>query len=445
MTSIFSFQPRYPIWKQIKEFLKPQEENEVRAILGENMLIRNDIAHQEVESLLSIIYELHNTNNEKYSYELNEKHIYEQQKRAKEKSSLLAPEKKIVKDQIKFFISNLNLLKVNNNNNNNKNDEDDIVETIASTPRERAILKSVLPEHITRKRPTSSPSKFRMPTRPPNTPPSSYSKDIGSGGGDSSRNSSKKKRDPSPKIKIDMSNLTKKDNDNNNNTNSLSTTSSTSTLINSSRPSTAAQSSRSVPIGILEKVEGFLNVFDIDQVISDIKILFEDEYKDLLADIDYLNIKLEEEHTNTMKIEATSKMFKQQREDDETEEPTLNELRKMSAKLEDTYLNSSNNNEKNSKMREPSSRHNGSSGRARLASLRLKKSNNKNNHHRNNNNNNNNNNHYNNEYEDDGGGGDINNNNMENDYKPRRKSKSSRLRKRLQAAKEEDQDAKYFI
>ena len=43
-----------------------------------------------------------------------------------------------------------------------------------------------------------------------------------------------------------------------------------------------------------------------------------------------------------MKIEATSKMFKQQREDDETEEPTLNELRKMSAKLEDTYLNSSN-------------------------------------------------------------------------------------------------------
>ena len=55
MTSIFSFQPRYPIWKQIKEFLKPQEENEVRTILGENMLIRNDIAHQEVESLLSII------------------------------------------------------------------------------------------------------------------------------------------------------------------------------------------------------------------------------------------------------------------------------------------------------------------------------------------------------------------------------------------------------
>ena len=34
----------------------------------------------------------------------------------------------------------------------------------------------------------------------------------------------------------------------------------------------------------------------------------------------------------------------------------------------------------------------------------------------------------------------------DSDYKPtKRSSKSSRLRKRLQAAKEEDQDAKYFI
>ena len=82
-TTIQSFHPRYPLWKQIKEYLKPQEENEVRAILGETILIRNDIAHQEVESLLSIIYGLHNANNEKYSRELTDKHAYEQQRKLK--------------------------------------------------------------------------------------------------------------------------------------------------------------------------------------------------------------------------------------------------------------------------------------------------------------------------------------------------------------------------
>ena len=69
MTSIFSFQPRYPIWKQIKEFLKPQEENEVRTILGENMLIRNDIAHQELFPAFKFLY------NKKLKYDIEEREI----------------------------------------------------------------------------------------------------------------------------------------------------------------------------------------------------------------------------------------------------------------------------------------------------------------------------------------------------------------------------------
>ena len=156
--------------------------------------------------------------------------------------------------------------------------------------------------------------------------------------------------------------------------------------------------------------------------------MFENEYKDLLSDIDFSNIKLEEEHNTSMKIEEESKIFKKQRENDEEEEPTLNELRKISAKLEDTYLNK---NATKHYMREPPSnkgRKNVSSGRTKLASLALKKKNNAilaNN---------------NDSYQ------NISQHDEDSDYKPtKRSSKSSRLRKRLQAAKEEDQDAKYFI
>ena len=74
------------------------------------MLERNSLAHQEVESLLSIVYELQNLNSAKYDKKMKDRYLREQKQRAQENSSLLAPEKKLVKDQIKFFISNLNLL-----------------------------------------------------------------------------------------------------------------------------------------------------------------------------------------------------------------------------------------------------------------------------------------------------------------------------------------------
>ena len=72
---IQAFQPRYPLWSQIKEYLKPQEEIEVRAILGERMLERNSLAHQEVESLLSIVYDLQNLNSAKYDKKMKDRYL----------------------------------------------------------------------------------------------------------------------------------------------------------------------------------------------------------------------------------------------------------------------------------------------------------------------------------------------------------------------------------
>ena len=408
--SIQAFQPRYPLWSQIKEYLKPQEEIEVRAILGERMLERNSLAHQEVESLLSIVYELQNLNSAKYDKKMKDRYLREQKQRAQERSSLLAPEKKLVKDQIKFFISNLNLLQPRSL----QNGDADVIDTVASTPREREILNNVLPERVSRVRPTSSPSKFRLPSRPPSSP--------------SPSSSNRKKRDPSPKIKIDMSHIASSAESD---AGDDSTTSSMSTLPNSSRPSTAAYSSRSVPIGVLEKVEGFLNVFDIDHVVSDIKALFENEYKELMEDVDYLRSKLEEEHQNTLAIEKTAVESEGEGAAKRGEEPTLNELRKMSAKLEHTYLNQS---DKKRIIGEPPSndgRRRGSRGRAKLASLRAKQKSSFNNGSRDTM-----------EFHD--SNPRSNEVSDEQVYKPK-KGGSSRLRKRLQAAKVEDEDAKYFI
>lgn len=407
---IHAFQPRYPLWSQIQEYLKPQEEIEVRAVLGESMLERNNLAHQEVESLLSIVYELQNSNSAQYDKKMKERYLREQKQREQESSSLLAPEKKIVKDQIKFFISNLNLLQPRSLHDGDAS----VIDTVASTPREREILTNVLPESVSRVRPTSSPSKFRLPSRPPSSP--------------SSSSSNGKKRDPSPKIKIDMSHIASSAESD---AGDGSTTSSMSTLPNSSRPSTAAYSSRSVPTGVLEKVEGFLNAFDIDQVVSDIKVLFENEYKELMVDVDYLHSKLEEEHQNTLAIEKASTESEEEGGVKRGEEPTLNELREMSAKLEHTYLNQSDSKRMVGEPPSNDGRRRGSRGRAKLAALRAKQKSNFSH-----------------------GSRDtmefqkssLSSNRIadEQEYKPK-KSSSSRLRKRLQAAKEEDQDAKYFI
>ena len=48
-------------------------------------------------------------------------------------------------------------------------------------------------------------------------------------------------------------------------------------------------STRSAPAGPLDNMEKFLNIFEIERVIKDLKSSFETEYKDLMEDIEYLN------------------------------------------------------------------------------------------------------------------------------------------------------------
>ena len=174
-----------------------------------------------------------------------------------------------------------------------------------------------------------------------------------------------------------------------------------------------------------------MNAFDIDQVVSDIKALFENEYKELMVDVDYLHSKLEEEHQNTLAIEKASTESEEEGGVKRGEEPTLNELREMSAKLEHTYLNQSDSKRMVGEPPSNDGRRRGSRGRAKLAALRAKQKSSFSH-----------------------GSRDtmefqkssLSSNRIadEQEYKPK-KSSSSRLRKRLQAAKEEDQDAKYFI
>ena len=112
-------------------------------------------------------------------------------------------------------------------------------------------------------------------------------------------------------------------------------------------------------------------------------------------------------------------------------EPTLNELRQMSAKLEHTYLNQSDNKRTIGAPPSNDGRRRGSRGRAKLASLRAKQKSSFNNGSRDTM-----------EFHD--SNPRSNEVSDEQVYKPK-KGGSSRLRKRLQAAKVEDQDAKYFI
>ena len=126
------------------------------------MLERNSLAHQEVESLLSIVYDLQNLNSAKHDKKMKDRYLREQKQRAQEKFVVACTREKLVKDQIKFFISNLNLLQPRSS----QNGDVDVVDIVASTPREREILNNVIPESVSRVRPTSSPSKFRLPSRP---------------------------------------------------------------------------------------------------------------------------------------------------------------------------------------------------------------------------------------------------------------------------------------
>ena len=92
-------------------------------------------------------------------------------------------------------------------------------------------------------------------------------------------------------------------------------------------------STRSAPAGPLDNMEKFLNIFEIERVIKDLKSSFETEYKDLMEDVQYLNASLDEEHNYTLFLNDRSK----KREDDASA-PTLQELRNVSAKLEKTWL-----------------------------------------------------------------------------------------------------------
>ena len=99
-------------------------------------------------------------------------------------------------------------------------------------------------------------------------------------------------------------------------------------------------STRSAPAGPLDKVGKFLNIFEIEKVVHDLKESFETEYRDLLEDIEYLNAALEEEHDYKVAAISTT-----EKEDDneikighDEAPPTLQELRNVSAKLEHSWL-----------------------------------------------------------------------------------------------------------
>ena len=119
-------------------------------------------------------------------------------------------------------------------------------------------------------------------------------------------------------------------------------------------------STRSAPAGPLDKVGKFLNIFEIEKVVQDLKESLETEYRDLLEDIEYLNAALEEEHD--YKVAATNSAAKE--DDNEIKigndevPPTLQELRNVSAKLEHSWLqaemhDTKTRHKKNNENREP--------------------------------------------------------------------------------------------
>ena len=93
----FAFQPRIPLWTQIQEYLKPQEKNEVRIILGEQLLSRNELMHEEVQALLQIVLEYRGANDNEVSNMEKERESLKRDRNLKGPALPEAPAKQLLK------------------------------------------------------------------------------------------------------------------------------------------------------------------------------------------------------------------------------------------------------------------------------------------------------------------------------------------------------------
>ena len=300
----FVYEERQPLWLQIQSFLKPQEKNEVRLILGENIIARNEMLHEEAKTLASIVMDLRRTNDAE-AINGQGKAVVVSEEAGQVPSFGALPEppaKQLLKQQILFFVNNLSSLR-----GDADRDSEDLLSSVPSTPREERLLAGIIgnekhssPGSSVLPRPGSSPGSFRTSRSSSRT---TTNPTYPGGSGRDSRFAGGKSRYRSHPYTLSI------------------------------RPVSSSMSTRSAPAGPLDKMEKFLNIFEIERVVKEIKSSFEIEYKDLMEDIEYLNASLDEEHNYTLFLNGSSK----KREDDASA-PTLQELRNVSAKLEKTWL-----------------------------------------------------------------------------------------------------------
>lgn len=303
----FVYEERQPLWLQIQSFLKPQEKNEVRLILGENVIARNEMLHEEAKTLATIVMDLRRANDADAINGRGKTIVVSEE--AGEVPSLGAlpepPAKQLLKQQILFFVNNLSSLR-----GDADRDSEDLLSSVPSTPREERLLAGIIgnqkhssPGSSVLSRPGSSPGSFRFSRSSSRTATHpTHPTHPGRCGRDSRLVGENSRHRPHPDT-------------------------------SSTRPVSSSMSTRSAPAGPLDNMEKFLNIFEIERVIKDLKSSFETEYKDLMEDVEYLNASLDEEHNYTLFLNDSSK----KREDDASA-PTLQELRNVSAKLEKTWL-----------------------------------------------------------------------------------------------------------
>ena len=326
--------------------------------------------HEEVKALSQIVTEFRAANDSEVSEIERQRASLKRGEGKGKKGAALpeAPAKQLLKQQILFFVDNLNSLRGGMDKNSS-----DLLASVPSTPREARVLAVVVGIDAKRAgRPGSSPglSRAGRPSSATGSPRSSLAQ---------------RKRSSHRSL----------------------------------RPG-SSMSTRSAPAGPLDKVGKFLNIFEIEKVVQDLKESLETEYRDLLEDIEYLNAALEEEHD--YKVAATNSAAKE--DDNEIKigndevPPTLQELRNVSAKLEHSWLQAEMHDTK------PDTKKTMKTGN--LSAPKLKPL-----------------------FQDQNRNlesfGESSESSATNEEEPILPKKTSRLRRRFQEAKVEDSDAKFFV